>query len=132
MVYIGHFVYVSNQQEASENERRHGDFDLIVEAESSEEAVTRFRERVVAYRNSDKFFEGECKIYFINLIEFNQFPQARAFMLNFKSFAGDPILPHIECTIPSESTDGCKISDWAGASPTIDGKPEHVFLEFSR
>ncbi len=33
MIYIGNMLYLSNQQSASEKERRHGEFNLIVEAD---------------------------------------------------------------------------------------------------
>ena len=64
-------------------------------------------------------------------MEFNKFPASQAFMINLKSYAGDPVLPFIDCAIPSEETDGCKISDWSENQPQIDGQDERVFLEFT-
>ncbi|MGD8368249.1 MAG: hypothetical protein PVG78_11430 [Desulfobacterales bacterium] len=130
MIYIGNFLYVSNQQETAEEERRHGDFTLLVEADSAQEAVDQFRERITEYRKDRTFFEGACSIFFVKLIEFDKFPRNRSLLLNFKSYAGDPILPFIECAIPSDSSDGCKISDWSENVPEIDGKAETAFLSF--
>jgi hypothetical protein len=130
MIYIGNFLYVSNQQESAEEERRHGDFTLLVETDSAQDAIDQFRERITAYRKDGKFFEGACSIFFIKLIEFDKIPQNRCILFNFKSFAGDPILPFIECAIPSDNSDGCKISDWSENVPEIDGKAETAFLAF--
>ncbi|CAB5156185.1 hypothetical protein D3OALGA1CA_4742 [Olavius algarvensis associated proteobacterium Delta 3] len=115
MIYIGNFLYVSNQGTATEADRRHGDFTLIVEAESSSNAIDMFRDRISDYKQGNRFFDGACKFFFVNL----------------KSYAGDPVLPFIECAIPSEESDGCKISDWSANIPQIDGQNERVFLEFS-
>ena len=131
MIYIGNFLYVSNQQENAESERRHGDFALLVEAGSGDEAIDLFRERLSAYKEKGKFFEGACSIYFVKLMEFDRLPRKKAFMFNFKSYVGDPILPFIECAIPSTSSDGCKISEWNENVPEIDGRRENAFLSFS-
>jgi hypothetical protein len=130
MIYIGNFLYVSNQQEAEEPERRHGDFSLLVEAASTEEAIDLFRKRLSAYSNEGRFFEGACSIFFVKLLEFDRLPKDRAFMFNFKSYGGDPILPFIECAIPSTSSDGCNISEWRENVPEVDGRRENAFLTF--
>ena len=130
MIYVGNFLYVSNQGASTETERRHGDFTLIVEADSSNDAITMFQNRISAYKEEQRFFDGVCTFFFIELMEFNKFPKSQAFMINLKSYAGDPVLPYIECAIPSEETDGCKISDWSANIPQIDGKDENIFLEF--
>lgn len=83
------------------------------------------------YKQGNRFFDGACKFFFVKLMEFNKFPKSQAFMINLKSYAGDPVLPFIECAIPSEESDGCKISDWSANIPQIDGQNERVFLEFS-
>ncbi len=130
MIYIGTFLYVSNQQETTEQERRHGDFTLLVEAESTRDAVDLFRDRITDFRKEGKFFEGACSVFFIKLLEFDKFPRNQSLMVNFKSYAGDPIMPFIECVIPSEGSDGCKISDWSENVPEIDGERENAFLSF--
>ena len=33
MIYLGNFLYISNQEDPREEERRHGEFNLIVQAE---------------------------------------------------------------------------------------------------
>jgi hypothetical protein len=35
MFYIGKFLHMTNQQETEESERRHGEFNLIIQAEIS-------------------------------------------------------------------------------------------------
>jgi hypothetical protein len=90
MIYIGKFLHATNQQEVEESERRHGEFNLIIEAESQDAAVSKFKERIVGFRETSDLFEGQCSIYMVHLLELNQFPQDRARMLYYKSIAGDP------------------------------------------
>jgi hypothetical protein len=131
MIYIGEFFYTNNQQEAEEQDRRHGEFNLIVEADHSEQAITLFRERIIEFREASDFFEGDCSIFFIRLLEFENFPRTKALMLNYKSTAGDPLMPFIGCTIPSDQTDSCRIYSWKEKQPEIDGQNENLFLEFN-
>ena len=51
-------------------------------------------------------------------------------MLNLKSTVGDPLLPFIGCSIPSDQTNACRIYDWKNNEPEIDGSNEKLFLEF--
>jgi len=44
MIYIGKFLHATNQQETDESERRHGEFNLIVEADNQDTAVDAHRE----------------------------------------------------------------------------------------
>jgi len=68
MVYVGHFFHLTNQQEISESDRRHGEFNLIVEADDARTAVHMFKERILALRQSKDFFEGDCSIFFVQLL----------------------------------------------------------------
>ena len=131
MIYIGNFFHVTNQQEILETERRHGEFSLIIEADGYEDAVNMFRDRILEYRKSSDFFTGDCRIFFIQLLEFDSFPKASAFMMNFKSIVGDPVLPFIGCSVPTEDSDACRIFDWKNNIPEIDGQNENLFLEFN-
>ncbi len=130
MIYIGMFFYVSNQEHITESERRHGEFSLVVDADSEITAISKFKERLVEYRKKKDFFEGNCSIYLVQLMEFDRFPAHVAVMLNFKSFAGDPSMPFIGCSLPSDDSDWCKIYDWENNQPQVEGKNEHLFLEF--
>ncbi|MBU0986334.1 MAG: hypothetical protein KKH68_03690 [Proteobacteria bacterium] len=130
MIYIGNFLHVTSQEEILETERRHGDFSLILEAENYEAAIQAFRDRICKYRQSSDLFQGDCRIFFIQLLEFDSFPKTQAVMLNYKSIAGDPFLPFIGCTIPTEESDSCRIFDWENNRPQIDGHNERLFLEF--
>jgi hypothetical protein len=130
MVYVGHFFHLTDQQETLEADRRHGEFNLIVEADHVETAVSMFKERIISLRQSRDFFQGDCSIFFVQLVEFEGFPEQRAMMLNYKSVAGDPIMPFIGCSLPSEETDWCSIYEWKDDKPEIDGEAKGVFLSF--
>ncbi len=130
MIFIGEFFHLTNQEEIEERDRRHGDFNLIIDAPDTQSAVSKFRQRIVEFRQKSEFFEGDCKIFFMRLLEFENFPQSRALMLNYKSTAGDPLVPFIGCTIPSDQTDACRIYNWKDNAPEIDGRNENLFIEF--
>ena len=130
MIFIGKFFYLTNQQEIEEQERRHGEFDLIVEAQEGEDAFMKFKQRIGELREKGDFFQGQTRIFFIQLLEFDRFPRHQSLMLNLKSTAGDPLMPFIGCSIPSDQADACRIYDWKNNEPEIDGQNEKLFLEF--
>jgi hypothetical protein len=130
MIFIGKFFYLTSQQEIEEQDRRHGEFDLIIEAVDGESAYVKFRQRVEEIRAKGDFFQGQTRIFFIQLLEFDRFPRHQALMLNLKSTAGDPLMPFIGCSIPSDQADACRIYDWKNNEPEIDGQNEKLFLEF--
>ena len=130
MLYIGKFLHVTNQQKAEESDRRNGEFNLIVQAENSQTAVERFKERLINSRDNSDLFEGDCAIYFVHLLELEEFPSDRARMLYYKSIAGDPVMPYISCSAPNGATDGCRILNWMKNRPEIDGEDANLFLEF--
>lgn len=130
MIFIGKFFYLTSQQEIEEQERRHGEFDLIVEAVDGEAAFVKFKRRIEEIRDKGDFFQGQTRIFFIQLLEFDRFPRSQALMLNLKSTAGDPLMPFIGCSIPSDQADACRIYDWKNNQPEIDGQNEKLFLEF--
>ncbi len=130
MIFVGLFTHVTNQEQTKEEDRRHGEFSLMAYAETPEQAVQMFHKRIVEYRNDQQFFEGVCKIFLTQLLEFDRLPQNHAFMLNFKSVAGDPIMPFISCTVPTDQNDYCSIHDWRDNQPAVDGKSEQLFVAF--
>jgi hypothetical protein len=130
MIFIGKFFYLTNQQEIEEQERRHGEFDLIVEAQDGETSFMKFKQRIGELRDKGDFFQGQTRIFFIQLLEFDRFPRHQALMLNLKSTAGDPLMPFIGCSIPSDQANACRIYDWKNNEPEIDGQNEKLFLEF--
>ncbi|MGD2126249.1 MAG: hypothetical protein PVG99_09230 [Desulfobacteraceae bacterium] len=130
MIYIGNFIHTTNQEQKDEGSRRHGEFSMIVETDKAEVAIQMFKKRLVEYRETSDFFEGRCSIFFTQLLEFESFPKRRAIMLNYISYAGDPMMPFIGCSIPSEETNGCRIYDWKDKEPEVDGQKERAFLEF--
>jgi len=130
MLYIGNFLYLANQQSPEEADRRHGEFNLIVDTDSDEVAIGLFKERILELRDSRDFFEGDCRIFFNQLIEFGKVPDATAVLINFKSVAGDPQMPFIGCTLPSADADDCRIFDWEAGQPEIDGEQGAPFLTF--
>jgi hypothetical protein len=130
MLYIGKFLHMTNQQETVESQRRHGEFNLIIQAENSQAAVESFKQRIIESREKSDLFDGECFIYIVHLLEMEEFPTRRARMLYYKSIAGDPIMPYISCSAPNGETDGCRILDWMKNKPEIDGVDANLFLEF--
>jgi len=130
MIYMGNFVYLTNQQEESEADRRHGEFNLIVEAGSSKAAIDMFKERISQLRGSTEMFEGAFRVFFIQLLEIDTIPRSHPMLLNYKSIAGDPSMPFIRCMVPGEDQQICRIFDWKNNRPEIDGQDEQLFLEF--
>ena len=130
MKFIGLFSHMTNQEQLDEADRRHGEFSMIAEAEGPEQAIGMFRDRIVGFRNSRQFFEGVSKIFLNQLLEFDEFPKAGAVMLSFKSVAGDPMMPFIRCTLPTDQQDWCSIYDWNENWPQVDGQGENLFIEF--
>ena len=130
MLYIGKFLHMTNQQEAAESERRHGEFNLIVQADNEQAAVERFKERILDARENSELFEGDSAIYFVHLLELEEFPSDRARLLYYKSIAGDPVMPYISCSTPNGETDGCRILNWMQNRPEIDGEDANLFMEF--
>ena len=130
MLYIGNFLHITNQEKSAEEERRHGEFNLIVKADSKEAAITMFKKSITDYREKSNFFEGTCSVYFVELLELDTFPETEPKMLNYKSTAGDPIMPYIACSVPSEETDACRIYNWHNNEPEVDGNENKLFLSF--
>lgn len=130
MYFIGNFQYLTDQQNNDENERRHGGFSMMVQAETSAQALDKFKQRLKEFHASSAFFEGKCAIYISQLLEFDQFPENEAVMLNFKSYAGDPVLPFIACVVPSEQSNACTIHEWQNNHPYTEGHEDSLFMEF--
>jgi len=130
MLYLGKFLHMTNQQEAEESQRRHGEFNLIIEAENSQAAVESFKQRIIESRENSDLFGGDCSIYFVHLLELKEFPSKRARMLYYKSIAGDPMMPYISCSAPNGEADGCRILSWMKNKPEFDGADANLFLEF--
>ncbi|MDJ0783345.1 MAG: hypothetical protein QNJ22_15315 [Desulfosarcinaceae bacterium] len=131
MIYLGNFLFLTNQEAADPNERRHGSFNLVVNAEDEATAVAFFKTRIEQYREESSFFEGICEIFFMHLMEFDRFPENQAVMLNYRSQAGDPVLPYIECAAPLSDNNACKIHEWDQNQPATEGKPEKLFMRFA-
>ncbi len=131
MLYIGNFLFVTNQQDKkNKNTRRHGSFNMVVEAPDEDKAFELFKDRIDRYRDESSFFEGHCLVYLAHLMEFNRVPNTHAVMLNYKSFAGDPVLPYIECAAPMAQNNACRIHEWDDNHPSTDGKDDQLFMEF--
>lgn len=131
MYFIGNFQHLSHQQETDESERRHGHFSMMVEAETMDEAMAKFRNRLVSFRSTTSFFEGQCTIFITQLLEFAAFPSNEAVVVNYSSFAGDPVMPYIACVAPDEQNNSCSIHEWDQNHPTTEGRKDSIFLEFN-
>ena len=130
MYFIGNFVHATGQEEVMEVDRRHGEFSLIIDADTPVAALNIFRDKIVNYRKTSDFFQGDCSIYLIQLFELDRFPEGEAMMLNYKSTAGDPLMPFIRCSLPNDMTDSCRVFDWENSTPEIDGQKEKLFVAF--
>ena len=130
MLYIGKFLHMTNQQRTEESDRRHGEFNLIVQAQNSEEAIEYFKARITDSRENSDLFEGDCFIYMVHFVELEEFPRDRPRMLYYKSIAGDPAMPYISCSAPSGKADGCKILNWMENGPSLDGQDTNLFFHF--
>ncbi|RTZ97462.1 MAG: hypothetical protein DSY90_07565 [Deltaproteobacteria bacterium] len=130
MIYIGNFLVLTDQEKIAENDRRNGEFSLIVDAGNTSAALRSFKACILEYRLKKEFFQGDCQFFLIQLLELDRLPTSRAMMLTYKSTVGDPVLPYIGCLVPGEDTDGCRIFDWQDKRPQIDGQAEHLFMEF--
>ena len=128
MIFIGNFLVLTNQEKIDEIDRRHGEFNLIVAAPDAANALRLFRDSILDHHRNSMLFEGDCSIFMIQLLEFDQLPQERAMMMTYKSMAGDPIMPYIGCLVPSSDTDSCRIFNWKNNRPEIDGESEALFL----
>lgn len=130
MIYIGKFLHTSNQQEKSPSKRRHGEFNLMISARNKKTALEKFKKCLAETRESADFFEGDCQIYLIHILEMENIPTAHARLFNFQSTAGDPAMPRISCQAPSAETDGCRILDWQANRPGVDGQAAIPFISF--
>ena len=132
MIYIGKFLYTTNQQAQDESQRRHGEFNLLVSADDKDAAVENFKKRIDDARKTTGFFEGDSYIYLVHILEMEEIPADRARMFNFQSVAGDPIMPVISCQAPSGDGDGCRILDWQKNRPGVDGQTSLPFMKFKK
>jgi len=130
MIYIGKFLYTTNQKARDENLRRHGEFNLLVSATDKDSAVENFKRRIDDARAATGFFEGESRIYLVHILEMDEVPEDRARMFNFQSVAGDPVMPFISCQAPSGDGDGCRIIAWQDNRPGVDGQSAAPFMQF--
>ena len=112
MIYIGKFLHATDQQNTVETDRRHGEFNLIIEAEDENSAIDKFKERIEGFRGSSDLFQGDCFIYMVHFLELKEFSKDKARMLYYKSIAGDPVMPYISCSAPSGEAECCKILNW--------------------
>jgi len=131
MIYIGKFLHATDQQNTIETDRRHGEFNLIIEAENEDSAIEQFKERIKGFRAASDLFQGDCFIYMVHFLELKEFPKDKARMLYYKSIAGDPVMPYISCSAPSGEAEGCRILNWMENRPEIDGEDANVFIHFT-
>ena len=130
MIFIGNFVHLTNQEKQNESERRHGEFNLVIEAKTVEMAIDMFKAKITELRQTSNFFEGNCSIFFNELLGIDQFPQKSAMVLNYKSVVGDPLMPFIGCSLPTQENEACEIFDWSKDGSEKGSDRDRLFLEF--
>ena len=130
MIYMGNFLYLSSQEEDRTSDRRHGEFNLVVEAEDVETAADRFREEIAQLRQTREFFAGRCSIFINEFLGFEKFSTRKATKINYKSIAGDPVMPFIGCTLPDAESDDCRVYEWKDVHLEIDSQKSRLFMEF--
>lgn len=131
MIYIGNFLHTTNQQEEKEEERRHGEFHLVIQADSRREALDRFESRIQGFRESSSLFEGECRIFLVQVLELDEIPRQQPVMTHYQSIIGDPAMPYIGCANPSDQAEKCRIFNWKENKPEVDGQDSDLFMEFT-
>lgn len=127
---MGNFFHLTNRQETSEENRRHGEFHLILEAPDQKTALAMFKKRIQDFRKTGSLFEGKCRIYLTKTLEFDKIPDDEAVIVNFRSVAGDPLMPFIDCSIPTDENDNCTVMEWNDEVPETEGLKGELFLEF--
>lgn len=132
MIYIGKFLHTTNQQEKSESQRRHGEFNLIVSAADKHAALDMFKQRIGEARSATGLLEGDATIYLLHILEMEDLPESRARMFDYQSVAGDPTMPVISCQAPAGEHDGCRILNWQNNRPGVDGQTAQPFMKFRR
>ncbi len=130
MIYMGNFLYLSNQEKDLASDRRHGEFNLVVESENIETAVDLFKAEITQLRQAREFFEGDCAIFINQFLGFERFSAQKATMVNYKSIAGDPVMPFIGCTLPVDESDDCRIYEWKDTHLEVDSQKSKLFIEF--
>ncbi len=130
MLYIANFQYLTDQQSVNEDDRRHGAFSMMVQAGTMEQAISKFRDRLEKFRESSSLFTGRCIIYLQQIVEFDSLPEGEAVLLNYKSYAGDPLMPFISCAVPTEQSNACIIHEWEKGQPVTEGRNDSLFMEF--
>lgn len=130
MYFIANFQHISDQHADDENHRRHGSFSMMVSADSRDRALDLFRRRLIQFKEESTLFEGKCTIFISQMLEFDQIPSQEAVLLNYKSFAGDPVMPFIACVVPTEQSNACNIHEWENNQPITEGQKDSVFIQF--
>ncbi|MEZ4526615.1 MAG: hypothetical protein R2941_11905 [Desulfobacterales bacterium] len=131
MIFIGHFFHLTTWQEKAGEDRRHGEFHMLAGAANQQAALALFRKRIERFRKNGSLFEGHCRIYLTKLLEFDRIPEGEALLFHFTSQAGEPFMPFIDCTVPTEESDHCTIMEWKDNVPETEGWKGELFLEFS-
>jgi len=123
MIYIGKFLYTTNQQVQDESQRRHGEFNLLVSADDKNAAVENFKKRIDEARKTTGFFEGDSYIYLVHILEMMEIPADRARMFNFQSVAGDPSCRSSAVRRPPEMATGAGFSTGRETGPGSTDRP---------
>ncbi|THB80844.1 MAG: hypothetical protein D3926_05110 [Desulfobacteraceae bacterium] len=109
MLYSGHFSF---DETGENNNERHGYFTCIVNADTPEMALRKFRKRIVYIKNEMKepLFETIQCIYVEDIVEISDTPDD-AIVTRFQSSEG-PFPRSKSCSLPTSDTVKIKAYQW--------------------
>jgi hypothetical protein len=69
-------------------------------------------------------------VFFNQLLGIEKFSKTKATMTNYKSIAGDPVMPFIGCSLPTSGGNACSVYEWKDVTLEIDSEKSDLFIGF--
>ena len=127
MLYLGHSSFEGRDVEGPIHGPRHGWFTCIVEADSIDPALERFRELLAGLKKEPDGFDSITKVYLDSCIEVKKVP-TRGALTHFQEQHGEPTAS-IATSLPGVSEEFCESYGWA-ADDEEDVKTIEPFMTF--
>lgn len=108
MFYLGYFSF---DELGFEDEERHGYFNCMVEADSPDTALERFKNHIMDMKTDDPLFGRIVKIYVEDLVEVKNIPD-KPVVTRFQSSTGH-FPKSISMSLPSVKSDDFASFRWA-------------------